>query len=153
MPQLEGPTTKNIQLCTGGLWGEKGKNKIFKKKKKRILCKYGKVHCYSGFGRQRSWLHCPFLKQLHMHFILSDYWMTSPGRVLPFREEISLRESKESGPIPGGCRIWTMAKTWGGEDFLHVGKAQRQWGRKKNSAYSMVRISQAEQFSVGNKRR
>uniref|UniRef100_A0A8C4KV63 IQ motif containing GTPase activating protein 2 n=1 Tax=Equus asinus asinus TaxID=83772 RepID=A0A8C4KV63_EQUAS len=24
---------KNIQLCTGGLWGEKGKNKIFKKKK------------------------------------------------------------------------------------------------------------------------
>ena len=22
MPQLEGPTTKNIQLCTGGLWGE-----------------------------------------------------------------------------------------------------------------------------------
>ena len=25
MPQLEGPTTKNIQLCTGGLWGEKGK--------------------------------------------------------------------------------------------------------------------------------
>ena len=34
MPQLEGPTTKNIQLCTGGLWGEKGKNKIFKKKQK-----------------------------------------------------------------------------------------------------------------------
>ena len=25
MPQLEGPTTKNIQLCTGGLWREKGK--------------------------------------------------------------------------------------------------------------------------------
>uniref|UniRef100_A0A3Q2LBW3 KRAB domain-containing protein n=1 Tax=Equus caballus TaxID=9796 RepID=A0A3Q2LBW3_HORSE len=25
MPQLEGPTMKNIQLCTGGLWGEKGK--------------------------------------------------------------------------------------------------------------------------------
>ena len=25
MPQLEGPTTKNIQLCTKGLWGEKGK--------------------------------------------------------------------------------------------------------------------------------
>ena len=34
MPQLEEPTTKNTQLCTGGLWGEKGKNKIFKKKKK-----------------------------------------------------------------------------------------------------------------------
>ena len=30
MPQLEGPTTKNIQLCTGGLWEEKGKNKILK---------------------------------------------------------------------------------------------------------------------------
>src|SRR3712207_7037461 len=28
MPQLEEPTTKNTQLCTGGLWGEKGKNKI-----------------------------------------------------------------------------------------------------------------------------
>ena len=27
MPQLEEPTTKNTQLCTGGLWGEKGKNK------------------------------------------------------------------------------------------------------------------------------
>ena len=25
MPQLEGPTTKDIQLCTRGLWGEKGK--------------------------------------------------------------------------------------------------------------------------------
>ena len=25
MPQLQGPTTRNIQLCTGGLWGEKGK--------------------------------------------------------------------------------------------------------------------------------
>ena len=25
MPQLEEHTTKNIQLCTGGLWGEKGK--------------------------------------------------------------------------------------------------------------------------------
>ena len=35
VPQLEGPTTKNIQLCTRGLWGEKGKNKIFKKKKER----------------------------------------------------------------------------------------------------------------------
>ena len=35
MPQLEEPTTKNTQLCTGGLWGEKGKNKIFKKKKTR----------------------------------------------------------------------------------------------------------------------
>ncbi|GAA7307624.1 hypothetical protein HpCK59_15620 [Helicobacter pylori] len=31
MPQLEEPTTKKTQLCTGGLWGEKGKNKIFKK--------------------------------------------------------------------------------------------------------------------------
>src|SRR3712207_2960027 len=32
MPQLEGPTMKNIQLCTRGLWGEKGKkNKVLKK--------------------------------------------------------------------------------------------------------------------------
>ena len=33
MPQLEEPTAKNAQLCAGGLWGEKGKNKIFQKKK------------------------------------------------------------------------------------------------------------------------
>ena len=32
MLQLEGPTMKNIHLCTRGLWGEKRKNKIFKKK-------------------------------------------------------------------------------------------------------------------------
>ena len=37
MPQLEGPTSKNVQLCTGGLWGEKGKNKIFKKKKNGFI--------------------------------------------------------------------------------------------------------------------
>ena len=37
MPQLEEPTAKNIQPCTGGLWGEKGKkNKIFKKKKGQV---------------------------------------------------------------------------------------------------------------------
>ena len=35
MPQLEGPTTKNIQLCTGGLWGEKGEIKSLKKKNKK----------------------------------------------------------------------------------------------------------------------
>ena len=42
MPQLEGPTTKNIQLCTGGLWGEKGKAKSLKKKKfiKSLLEEY-----------------------------------------------------------------------------------------------------------------
>ena len=27
LPQLEGPTTKNMQLCTGGLWGENRKIK------------------------------------------------------------------------------------------------------------------------------
>ncbi|MEB3026041.1 hypothetical protein, partial [Parvimonas sp. M13] len=35
MPQLEGPTTENTQLCTGELWGEKGKIKSLKKKKKK----------------------------------------------------------------------------------------------------------------------
>ena len=29
MLQLEGPTTKNIQLCAGGIWGEKSRKKIF----------------------------------------------------------------------------------------------------------------------------
>ena len=33
MSQLEGPTTKNAQLCTGGALGEKGKIKSLKKKK------------------------------------------------------------------------------------------------------------------------
>ena len=28
MPQLEGPTTKNIQLCAGELWGEKKKKQV-----------------------------------------------------------------------------------------------------------------------------
>ena len=37
MPQLEGPTMKNIQLCTGGLWGEKGKNKKNLKNKKNKI--------------------------------------------------------------------------------------------------------------------
>ena len=32
MPQLEGPETKNTQLCTGGLWEEKGKIKSLKRK-------------------------------------------------------------------------------------------------------------------------
>ena len=32
MPQLEGPTNENTQLCTGGLEGEKGKIKSLKKK-------------------------------------------------------------------------------------------------------------------------
>ena len=27
MPQLEGLTTKNMQLCTGGIWGEKAERK------------------------------------------------------------------------------------------------------------------------------
>ena len=34
-PQLEGPTTKNIQLCTGGLGGEKGK--IVLKKSVKVI--------------------------------------------------------------------------------------------------------------------
>ena len=33
MPQLEGPTTKNIQICTRGLWGKKREEiKSLKKK-------------------------------------------------------------------------------------------------------------------------
>ena len=35
MPQLEGPTSKTIQLCTGGPWGEKGK-KIKSLRKKNL---------------------------------------------------------------------------------------------------------------------
>ena len=43
MPQLEGPTTKNIQLCTGGLWGEKGKKIKSLKKKKIVTVRAGPV--------------------------------------------------------------------------------------------------------------
>ena len=54
MPQLEGPTSDNIQLCTGRLWGEKGKE-IKKSLKKKMTLKYnlfyqGKVVAkYYGF--------------------------------------------------------------------------------------------------------
>ena len=37
MPQLEAPTTKNIQLCTGG-FGDKKEKKIFKKNLLTLLC-------------------------------------------------------------------------------------------------------------------
>ena len=37
MPQLGGPTTKNTQLPTKGLWGEKGKIKSLKQNKKDPL--------------------------------------------------------------------------------------------------------------------
>ncbi|MBF9672460.1 hypothetical protein IAI19_11475, partial [Streptococcus pseudopneumoniae] len=53
MPQLEGPTTKNIQLCTGGLWGEKGKNKIFKRKKKKTE----NNESWQGYGEIRTLMH------------------------------------------------------------------------------------------------
>lgn len=58
---------------------------------KRILSKYSKVHRHPFIGRSR--LHYSFLKQLHLHIILSDYDLTSPWLVLPFRRWISLRES------------------------------------------------------------
>src|SRR3712207_9502328 len=52
MPQLEEPTTKNTQLCTGGLWGEKGKNKIFKKKKSgQGKCEGSETVCCCKIGR------------------------------------------------------------------------------------------------------
>ena len=46
MPQLGGPTTKNIQLCTWVLWGKekrKKKKSLKTKKKKRSLLKKKKV--------------------------------------------------------------------------------------------------------------
>src|SRR3712207_5343518 len=46
VPQLEGPTTKNIQLCTRGLWGEKGKIKKSLKKNKVILPACNRINLY-----------------------------------------------------------------------------------------------------------
>ena len=69
MPQLEWPTTKNIQLCTRGLWGEKGKNKIFKKEKDfshHLLSKFWSLSfSFQTFFPQQDCLEyqqlCPFL--------------------------------------------------------------------------------------------
>ena len=49
---------KNIQLCTGGLWGEKGKNKILKKKTKT------KKNCLDS---------PPKSTQLPLHYFIVDY--------------------------------------------------------------------------------
>src|SRR3712207_2257547 len=55
MPQLEEPTTKNAQLCTGGLWGEKGKNKKIFKKKNSGKKDYGPIEKWEKYqNRQRS---------------------------------------------------------------------------------------------------
>ena len=92
MPQLEGPTTKNIQLCTGGLWGEKGKQfKNFKKLKKRIVSTPLKGHLESWgrshiCGRQsnrveRAWFWqngCGCHGVLHKHH-LQDQSTHSPS--------------------------------------------------------------------------
>ena len=47
MPQLEGPTTKT-QLCTRGLWGEKGKIKSLKKKILSIILSHNSATTYSS---------------------------------------------------------------------------------------------------------
>ena len=46
MPQLEGLTTKNTQLCTRGLWGEKGKKIKSLKKKRCILKNVRIIRCF-----------------------------------------------------------------------------------------------------------
>ena len=65
MPQLEGPTAENTQLCTGGLWGEKGKIKSLKKRKKEkkrvSLLWTSKINSaaykkYIGAGPGAEWL-------------------------------------------------------------------------------------------------
>ena len=58
MPQPEGPTTKSIQLCTGGLWGEKGKNKIFKKKKKSEKAIYCMISLHKVQKGQKGTTYC-----------------------------------------------------------------------------------------------
>ena len=52
MPQLEGPTTKNIQLCTGGFWGEKGKIKSLKKKIQDELLRVFRASGHLGDNRE-----------------------------------------------------------------------------------------------------
>ena len=41
--KLEGPTTNNIQLCTGGLWGENGKKNLKKMLKNNFMHKNRKA--------------------------------------------------------------------------------------------------------------
>ena len=62
MPQLEGPTTKSIQLSTWGIWGEKAKKKIgkllaqvpiLKQNKKNIVLRGLKESMYIKYRVQR----------------------------------------------------------------------------------------------------
>ena len=55
MPQLEGPTTKNTQLCAGGIWGEKSREK---KKKSYAFPYEGKIQENYGetFQRTMNWI-------------------------------------------------------------------------------------------------
>ena len=41
MPQLEGPTTKNIQLRTGGIWREKAEQKKKREDWQQLLAQVG----------------------------------------------------------------------------------------------------------------
>ena len=53
MPQLEGPTTKNTQLCTGELWEEKGKIKSLKKILECAIRMHIKVMMVDVFWQRR----------------------------------------------------------------------------------------------------
>ena len=66
MPQLEGPTTKNTQLCTRGLWGEKGKIKSLKKKSFKYTEELKECYNYHSYTHQ---LDSTVVKVLNICFV------------------------------------------------------------------------------------
>ena len=67
-PQLEGPTIENIQLCTRGLWGEKGKIKSFFKKRCYFI-----VFCLLFL--MRKIYHFGFCSLNLMYFLFGSLWI------------------------------------------------------------------------------
>ena len=70
MPQLEGPITKNMQLCTGGLWGEKGKKIKPLKKKRNDVTDKGIKKCSQNNNKTENYI--TIINIQKQHFISMD---------------------------------------------------------------------------------
>ena len=89
MPQLEGPTTKNIQLCMGVLWGEKGKKKSLKKKKKKksccsvVLlvprCSAGGMEQFREYKCCLITVNCQSIRYVNLAFIRKEWSLAQPN--------------------------------------------------------------------------
>ena len=110
MPQLEEPTTKNTQLCTGGLWGEKGK----------------KIKSLTNKTEQNK------SKQTESGYKLADVIWERPGSPCSlfffFKRFYFFPFSPQSPPVhsciffvvgPSSCGMWDAASAWSDEQ-CHV---------------------------------